>query len=112
MEANGYRGAVSIELDKTRVLRIDFNALVLAEEKLGKLDLSQILTGGFKTLRALLWAGLVADDPSLTEEKVGSMIGPADFQRVARAIAQSINGGSLPEVGEELKNEQRTEAGA
>jgi hypothetical protein len=114
MTTNNYRGAVSIELDQPRTIRMDFNALVLAEEKMGcKLDLANVMSGGYKSIRTLLWAGLIADDPNLTEEQVGAMVGPADFHRIAIAIATSMNGGNLPEAeSAESKNAQGTEAGA
>jgi hypothetical protein len=109
--ANPYRGEVKITLDRERTLRIDFNALVAAQEQLGgELDIANLGKGGFRTIRAVLWAGLVSEDPTLTIEQVGAMAGPADLHRIALAISQSMNGGAASEG--ESKNVQGTEVGA
>jgi len=72
--------SVSIELGgKTRQLRYDFNALVALEDelKISIMDLGVMLSGAVKLrdLRAILWAGLIHADASLTPVDVGAMIG-------------------------------------
>ena len=67
--------SVTIELDKARNLRYGINALCTIEELIGKpittLDLNKLT---MVELRAILFAGLVHEDKSLTQEKVGSLI--------------------------------------
>ena len=67
--------SVTIELDKARNLRYGINALCTIEEIINKpittLDLNNL---SMKELRAILYAGLVHEDKSLTEESVGSLI--------------------------------------
>lgn len=65
---------VTIELDgRERVLRYDLNALCLFEEstKQGVREALQDLR--MASIRALLWAGLIHEDPLLTIEDVGKM---------------------------------------
>lgn len=67
---------VEIELDKKRRLRFDFNAFSLAEKETGKNFLSGVNWTALSAIevRAILWAGLVWDDPTLTVEDVGAML--------------------------------------
>jgi hypothetical protein len=57
-------------------LRYDGNALFELEEKLGTpiADLADIIVSA-KTIRTLLWAGLIHADPEVTEHDVGGWIG-------------------------------------
>lgn len=65
---------VTIELDgRERVLRYDLNALCMFEEST-KLGIAEALqTRSMSAIRALLWAGLIHEDPLLTIEDVGKM---------------------------------------
>ena len=67
--------SVAIELDKARNLRYGINALCTIEDLTGKqitaLDLNHL---SMKDLRAILYAGLVHEDTSLTQESVGALI--------------------------------------
>lgn len=60
---------------RERKVHFDLNALCAIEERLGLNGLQQIadqlekLQG--KSLRCVIWAGLVRDDPNLTEDEVG-----------------------------------------
>lgn len=67
--------SVAIELDKARNLRYGMNALCTIEEIIGKpisaLNLNSL---SMKELRAILYAGLVYEDKTLTEESVGALI--------------------------------------
>ena len=45
-----------------------------------------------KTLKALVYAGLVHEDKDLTVEAVGEMIGFEDIQVVSEAIGQAFGG--------------------
>jgi hypothetical protein len=117
--------SIPIQLDKERHLRYDLNAFIELEEKFGSiqdaLDLLSDLDPGakaktekgkkivrhdLKTVRAFLWAGLVAEDETLTERDVGKLI---TFQNVANVFGAIMNAvdAAMPELGEEeIKNFQ------
>lgn len=73
---DNYRNSVSIELDRPRWIRFDVNALADAEEALGGAAIGEVMQkgAGIRHIRALLWAGLRADDPKLTIERVGLLL--------------------------------------
>jgi len=70
--------SVRIELDRPRNLRFDINAFADAEALIGAsvLDVLSTETGllRFSVQRALIWAGLKHEDPSLTPQRVGAMM--------------------------------------
>lgn len=83
---------VNIELDRSRRLRYDVNALSDAEEALG-MGLGTVMQSqlGIRMIRALLWAGLKWEDRGLTLQQTGTL------------IQQYIEkGGSLESLGEKL----------
>ena len=86
--SNVYRGLVEIELDKTRQIRFTLNALAELEDKLG-VSLSELegLNMGVKQIRTFLWAGLLHEEPELSEQAVGNMV---DFDNI-EYINEKIN---------------------
>jgi len=65
-----------ITLDKDRLIRYDFNAIADIEEYFGK-GITQVFSQqqmGFRSIRALLWAGLKWQDRGLTMNRTGHMI--------------------------------------
>ncbi len=83
---------MTIELDRPRRLRFDFNSLADAEHVTGA-GIGAMLSGelGLRGYRALLWAGLKGEDRRLTVNAVGDLIqGRID------------NGGTLEEIIEAL----------
>jgi hypothetical protein len=95
-----------VVLDKTRFLAYDLNAFCHLESKFGHLTkaLEQMQSGSFTAIRAFLWAGLVHEEESLTEQEVGSWITPHNLETVAERIVEAIQA-SLPE---EKKNQPST----
>ena len=81
---------VTIELARVRNLYCDLGALCDAEGLTGR---GYLILADLKTrdVIALLWAGLRHEDPSLTPDAVGHMIGPRDIPRVLRAIREALN---------------------
>lgn len=83
--------SVLIELDRHRNIRLTTNALVKVEEVLNT-SLSQMGTSiGLKEIRALLWAGLLHEDKTLTLETTGDLIDEADFEYVSTKVGEAIN---------------------
>jgi hypothetical protein len=68
------RKPVTIELDgKERALKYDLNALCMFEEH-QKIGITEALQKrSMSAIRALLWVGLIHEDPLLTIEDVGRM---------------------------------------
>lgn len=88
------KGLVEIQLDKKRNLKFNFNAICNFEEATGKSIASLGETKEFKMsdLRALLWAGLVHEDPDLTIEEAGELFDYAEsFQYVSEKITEAVN---------------------
>jgi len=83
---------VSIQLDRPRNLRITFNTLVEIEQETGKsiMDRATWLELGVRDLRIILWAALKHEDPSLTIDDVGRMLGPQNMEDVANAIGKAF----------------------
>jgi hypothetical protein len=105
MEANVKRGTATIVLDRPRKLVFNFNALALIEETLG-ISLQTTpnpFTLGARGLRAILYAGLKKDDPTVTVEQVGEFFDEFDREYIGRVVSETyiaaIGGGS-----EETKN--------
>ncbi|MHB1652339.1 MAG: hypothetical protein ACYCVD_07655 [Desulfitobacteriaceae bacterium] len=83
---------VPINLDKKRHLVYDLNALSALEETYGAVDqaFSEVQKGSAKAIRALLWAGLVSEDPELTLVKAGMLVGLAGLASVSNKILEAV----------------------
>ena len=83
---------VTIELDKPRKLRFGMNALCALEDML-KMPMTKFssLDIGFKEMRAMLWAGLQADDKSISLEQVGDLADEAGQDYVMQKVNEAIN---------------------
>lgn len=84
--------AVPIMLDKPRTLRFDLNAFAELEEKFGSMDAAfkAMKKGSLKAARALLWAGLLHEDETLTEKRVGAMVGLNSIGGIMDTIADAM----------------------
>lgn len=105
---------VEIELGgKTRNLLIDMNALVSFEEATGK-DFSDAFANSgksAKTIRALLWASMLHEDPKLKIEDVGRWVHPGNLGEIAGAVAKAqVLGMGAPEEVKENPTESQPEA--
>lgn len=90
--ANRKRGFVEIELDgKERKLRYSLNALAELEDKLG-IPLSELneVNMGMKQIRAFLWAGLIHENPELTEREVGDMVDFDNMEYISEKIGEAF----------------------
>lgn len=82
--------SVLINLDRTRNIRLNTNALVKFEEILKK-PLSEIGTAfGLKEIRAALYVGLVHEDKDLTLETVGDLIDNVGVEYVADKVGEAL----------------------
>ena len=96
---------IPIELDKTRTLLFDLNAFAELEDKFGSLDqaFQKMQQGSVKATRTLLWAGLLHEDESLTERKVGAMISLTNVETIMEQITRALTA-ALPEDTEQTEN--------
>lgn len=84
---------VQIELGgKTRVMRLDFNALALIEERTGKTisDMGDWKTLSAKHMRSMVWAALVHEDETLTEQQVGRWLSLQMFPIAIKAFSEAM----------------------
>lgn len=90
--ANKQRGEVTVELDRTRVLKYDLNALEAIEEKLGvELKDMDKVKMGIKNIKAILWAGLIHEDEDLTERQVGAMVDVTNLEEVQEKVSEAFS---------------------
>lgn len=75
-----------IFLDRERNLKFDLNALEIIEEMSGTTIDKAVETMNMKTLKVLLYSGLVHEDADLTLEKVGAMVTFENLQEVSVAL--------------------------
>lgn len=89
---------VPIQLDKRRYLVYDLNALSALEETYGAVDqaFAEVEKGSAKAIRALLWAGLISEDPELTLTKAGMLVGLSGLTLVSNKILEAVEA-ALPD---------------
>lgn len=108
---NKVRPSVNIELDKTRKMVMDFNALAEMEDVLGESALdgsifTQEKLSKAKYLRAILYGCLKSEDESMTLEQAGQLLTIANLQDVVTAISKLMNMSVGVEEGEKGKAEK------
>lgn len=81
---------IIIELDKPRKLRLDLNAMCQFEQATGKSLFNSGVGTSATDMRALLWACLLGDDPTLTLEQVGAMISVDNMADVSSKLSEAV----------------------
>lgn len=109
--------AVTVALDRDRRLTYDLNAICAFEEVTGQSVISALRNLSMTNIRALLWAGLRADDPEITLEQTGALIGFTDLTEVTAALKQALRTDSAtddvqPDAGGRPTQPAATEGGA
>lgn len=81
-----------------RHLKFDLNALAEIEDKFGTVDagFEELDKGSIKAVRFILWAGLVHEDESLTEQRVGSLIDIQYLQSIMQSMGDAMQN-DMPE---------------
>ncbi|GMA55498.1 hypothetical protein GCM10025857_68550 [Alicyclobacillus contaminans] len=89
-------------LDKERTLKYDLNAFAEIEDRFGTLQkaFEELEKRKLKAVRAILWAGLLHEDPKLTEQQVGAMLSFADLASILPDVMKAIMA-ALPDVTED-----------
>lgn len=77
---------------KTHRLRYDLNALAALEERLGLKSLTDFenLEVRIGTIRTMLWAGLLHENPDLTEQEVGAMVDGSNMNEVVEGVTRAL----------------------
>lgn len=107
---NPIASAITVELDKPRTLILDFNAFAAFREATGK-ELPDLVSGLYKfdeqtgaliadkaawmtsgQILAMVWAGLLHEDPSLTMQQVGRYMSGRNHTELFAAALESMNG--------------------
>src|SRR5581483_9642478 len=92
--------SVTIHLDRERHLRYDFNALIRLEKQTGQSVLDGKIwdnltgPGGPERVAAILWAGLLREDPEITLDYAASLIDMRNLQSVLSAVKQAWAAGA------------------
>ena len=73
-------------LDKERELKFDLNALEMVEELTGKTLDKATESLNMKTLKALLYSGLIHEDKELTLDYVGALVTVENLKDVSKAL--------------------------
>lgn len=105
--------AVSIELGgKERRMKYDLNAFAELEDMYGSPQkaMDALEEGSFKSLRALVWVGLLHDEPELTEREVGSWLDLNNMKMIAEKIGEAINKAMPKDVDVQAANTQNQNA--
>lgn len=83
---------VTLVLDKERHLYFSLNSLEMIEDLTG-VSIDKISENmNMKTLKAIVYSGLVWEDKKLTLDAVGEMIGFEDIEKVSEAIGEAFGG--------------------
>jgi len=105
--ANLHKKSVKIEVDEVvYYLRYDLNALVVLEEAYGNieeaLNFEENPKGAIGKLLKVLFVGLMANHPDLTEKDVGSLFTVENMTDFQEAIAKAMDA-AMPEGVDEKK---------
>ena len=76
-----------------RTLVFDLNAMAELEDRYGSIDeaFAMLDKNSIKAIRCILWAGLIHEDPDLTEQKVGSLIDMQYLQDLMGSLGEAFN---------------------
>lgn len=106
--ANAHKASpeVILNLDRPRKFLLNLRGLRLVEEKTGKSLFKQVKWGelGFKDLSLLLWAGLLNEDPDLTQDQCDELfdvVNAAENFRGLVAFVESAIERAMPNLTEE-----------
>ena len=87
-----------------RTLKYDLNAMAELEERYGSVEeaFKMLEKNSIKAVRLVLWAGLVHEDPTLTEQQVGSLIDLQYLQDLMGSLEEAFNNDMPESDGEEV----------
>jgi hypothetical protein len=96
----------TIHLDRPRTLVLDWNAYAEFEGVTGlSLLVDEITFDSMFKIRAIVWAGLLHEDPDLTIQNVGTLLSNCDSRVLMNKITEAVSR-SMPEPVEKKKKEE------
>lgn len=106
MKANDVKLTLNDGVERT--LKYDLNAMAELEDRYGSVDAAfeALDSNSIKAVRCVLWAGLLHEDPTLTEQQVGSLIDIQYLQNLMATIGEAFNSDMpVEQAGTENPNE-------
>lgn len=81
-----------------RTIKFTLNALAELEDRYGSVDeaFKQLDNNSIKAVRCILWAGLIHEDPELTEQQVGNLIDIQYMQELMASLGEAFDA-DMPE---------------
>lgn len=90
-----------------RTIKFTLNAMAELEDRYGSVDeaFKQLDNNSIKAVRCILWAGLIHEDPDLTEQQVGNLIDIQYMQELMSSLGKAFDADmpepeKLPETAE------------
>lgn len=90
-----------------RTIKFTLNAMAELEDRYGSVDeaFKQLDNNSIKAVRCILWAGLIHEDPDLTEQQVGNLIDIQYMQELMTSLGEAFDADmpepeKLPETAE------------
>lgn len=76
-----------------RTIKFTLNAMAELEDRYGSVDeaFKQLDNNSIKAVRCILWAGLMHEDPDLTEQQVGNLIDIQYMQELMASLGDAFN---------------------
>lgn len=90
-----------------RTIKFTLNAMAELEDRYGSVEeaFKQLDNNSIKAVRCILWAGLIHEDPDLTEQQVGNLIDIQYMQELMTSLGEAFDADmpepeKLPETAE------------
>lgn len=81
-----------------RTIKFTLNAMAELEDRYGSVEeaFKQLDKNSIKAVRCILWAGLIHEDPGLTEQQVGNLIDIQYMQELMASLDEAFDA-DMPE---------------
>lgn len=82
-----------------RTIKFTLNAMAELEDRYGSVEeaFKQLDNNSIKAVRCILWAGLIHEDPDLTEQQVGNLIDIQYMQELMTSLGDAFDA-DMPEA--------------
>lgn len=82
-----------------RTIKFTLNAMAELEDRYGSVEeaFKQLDNNSIKAVRCILWAGLIHEDPDLTEQQVGNLIDIQYMQELMASLGDAFDA-DMPEA--------------
>lgn len=76
-----------------RTIKFTLNAMAELEDRYGSVEeaFKQLDNNSIKAVRCILWAGLIHEDPDLTEQQVGNLIDIQYMQELMASLSDAFD---------------------